>query len=252
MSSWEFPTTGPIEATVRIPAGSVTVTAAPASAAQVRIVPGRWGGEDVAAATRVEYESGRLVVAAPNNKRLFRRASANLDVTITVPPGSTCGIQTVSASIHCGGEFGELSAHTVSGDINAERVTGQTEASTSSGAVRLDRTGPVRAKTISGDILIGAADSDVDSETVNSNVEVGSVAAGRVAVKTISGDITVGVASGTGVQLDLSTISGKATDELDHSGPAGVAEATVICRTVSGDVTVRRARHAPGSARAMG
>lgn len=242
MSSWEFPMTGPIDTMVRIPAGSVTVTAIQGPAAQVSVVPGRWGGEDVAAATHVEYESGRLVVTAPGNKRMFRRASASLDVTITVPPGSTCNIDTVSASIQCEGEIGALSAHTVSGRITAEHVTGETEASTSSGSVRLGRTGPVRAKSISGGIRIDTADSDVDSVTVNGDVEIGEAAAGRLVLRTTAGDITVGVASGTGVQLDVSTISGKATSDLDHSCSTGVAEATVICRSVSGDVTVRPAQ----------
>lgn len=241
MPSWEFPAEGPADVHIRIPAGSVAVTAAPTPSICVAVEPADgFGGSDLAGMTRVEYRTGRLDIAAPDDRRLFRR-SASLDVRVTVPPGSGCTADTASADVRCAGELGALGVHTASGDVTAEQATGETDVTTASGDVRLDRCARTRVKTVSGDVLIGAAGGDVGAESISGDVQIGPVAAGRVTVTTTSGDITVAVASGTGVRLDLSTLSGDASSELDHGGPEGAADATVTCRSVSGDVTVRRA-----------
>src|SRR5205085_1765393 len=83
-----------------------------------------------------------------------------------------------------------------------------------------DEPGTARVKTVSGTISIDPAGGDVDGQTVSGDVLIGGVAGGRVAVKTTSGDITVAVVKGTAVQLDLSTLSGDASSELDHGGEA--------------------------------
>ena len=63
----------------------------------------------------------------------------------------------------------------------------------------------------------------------------------RVEAKSTSGDIRVGVAPGIGVYLDLSTLSGTASSELDPADQSGGADMTLNCRTLSGDVLVTRA-----------
>jgi hypothetical protein len=242
MTSWEFPAEGPVDLHVRIPSGSIAVTATSTQTISVRIL-GDDGADGQAAAAGVEHQGRKLSITAPPRSRLLGGTPA-LDVTVTVPSGSCCSAETASADIGCLGELGGLRARTASGDVTAERITGETDVTTSSGDVRLQRCGAAaRLKSVSGDIRVDAAGGDTESQTVSGDVHIGGVAAGRITANTASGDITVAVVPGTGVQLDLSTLSGGARSELEpEDGPRDrAADASVTCRSVSGDVTVQRA-----------
>jgi DUF4097 and DUF4098 domain-containing protein YvlB len=242
MPTWEFDAGETTAARIRVAAGSIHVNTTPARAIRVTVESAGGPGGGAEELAEVGYESGRLTVTIPGDQRLLRRRSASFDVSVTLPQGATCEADTASADVECTGELAALTVHTASGDVHAGRVTGLAEISSASGDVRLEEPGAARVKTVSGTISIDPAGTDVDGQTVSGDVLIGGVAGGRVAVKTTSGDITVAVAKGTGVQLDLSTLSGDASSELDHGGEAtGPADATVICRSVSGDVTVRRA-----------
>lgn len=242
MTTWEFDAGETTAARIRVPAGSVRVIATPTPKIRVTIEPAGRSGGDADDLAEVGYESGQLTIRVPDDQRLLRRRSASFDVTVTLPPGATCEADTASADVECTGELAALTVQTASGDVTAGHITGLADIISTSGDVRLKEPGAARVKTVSGDISIDPAGGDVDSQAVSGDVQIGGVAAGRVAVKTTSGDITVAVVKDTGVQLDLSTLSGEASSELDHGGDAtSAADATVICRSISGDVTVRRA-----------
>ena len=68
----------------------------------------------------------------------------------------------------------------------------------------------------------------------------------RAEIKAASGDISVGVAPGIGVYLDLSSLSGTVSSELEPGEETEGADMTLSCRTISGDVQVSRA--APAAA----
>ena len=76
------------------------------------------------------------------------------------------------------------------------------------------------------------------------DVSLARVAAGAVSLASLSGDLDVGVAPGIGLYLDLSSLSGQITNELDDSGAEQTADARLTCRTVSGDVRIHRAGRA--------
>ena len=241
MTSWEFPAEGPVDLQVRIPAGSIAVTATPTQTISVRIDSD--DSTDSNGAARVELSAGELTITAPDRRRLLGR-SPGLDVAVIVPPGSRCGAVTASADITCRGDLGGLRARTASGDVTAGRVLGETEVSTSSGDVRLERCVRAWVKSVSGDIWVGGADGGVDSQSVSGDIHIGGVTVGEITANTTSGDITITVVPGTGVRLDLSTLSGDASSELRHDdddGADGPADATLTCRSISGDVTLRRA-----------
>jgi DUF4097 and DUF4098 domain-containing protein YvlB len=240
MSPWEFPVPGPIEAAVRVPFGSVTVRAEPTQTATVRISTGDPRGEAAAAEVKVQYESEQLRIVAPEPSRLFRSAPS-IDVSVTLPPGSKVTVNTASADVHSGGELAELTVNTASGNINADLIAGHADVTTASGAVRLDRPGRARVRTVSGGIRINDVDGDVDSQTVSGDVAIGTVKTGQITITTTSGDITVVVARNTGVQLDVSSLSGRTQSELTPAGPAGEADVTVIARSIKGHVRVNRA-----------
>ena len=66
-------------------------------------------------------------------------------------------------------------------------------------------------------------------------------------VNTVSGDVGIGVKSGTGVWLDVGTVSGRTRNGLDMgaggeaSGSAGGHDLSLQLRTVSGDIDIHTA-----------
>jgi DUF4097 and DUF4098 domain-containing protein YvlB len=235
MTSWEFPATGPIDLQVRIPAGEVTVRAVATQTATVTLS----GAERTLDATRVEFDQGALSVIAPERPRLGR--TADLDVTVEMPEGSSCLVHTASADVGCTGELTSLDVHTASGDVSAERVSGVARANTASGDVYIGAAGEADLKSASGDVTIGQVSGPVQVSTASGDVRIDAASGSRAEAKSASGDIRVAVTPGIGVYLDLSTLSGTASSDLDPAEEGGGADMTLSCRTLSGDVHVTTA-----------
>jgi DUF4097 and DUF4098 domain-containing protein YvlB len=235
MTSWEFPATDPIDLQIRVPAGDVTVRAAATQTARVTLS----GAERTLDATRVEFENGVLSVIAPDRPRLGR--TADVDVTVEMPEGSSCVAHTASADVRCTGELSSLDVHTASGDVSAERVSGLARATTASGDVHVGEAGEVDADSASGDVTIGQVSGPVQVSTASGDVRIDAASGSRAEAKSASGDINIAVTPGIGVYLDLSTMSGTVSSELDPAEETGGADMTLSCRTLSGDVQVTRA-----------
>jgi DUF4097 and DUF4098 domain-containing protein YvlB len=246
MTHWEFPTSDPVDLQVRVPAGSVTVLAAATQTATVTIDGSRPGSsaERALAATRVEFSEGALSVIAP--ERLGLRRNASLDVTVEVPERSSCLVQTASADVRCTGELSAVDVHTASGDVSTERVSGLARAGTASGDIYVGEAGEISADSASGDVSIGRASGPVTVRTASGDVQIAEASGSRAEVTSASGDISIAVAPGIGVYLDLSTLSGTASSELEPARESGSADLTLHCRTLSGDVQVTRAQTAAG------
>jgi hypothetical protein len=80
--------------------------------------------------------------------------------------------------------------------------------------------------------------------TSSGDVRLASVSAGRADVQTVSGDIIVGVAEGVGVYLDLASVTGSTTSQLEETGANDDVPLEVVCRAVSGDIRIARASRA--------
>jgi len=266
MPHWDFPGSDPIDASVDLAVGRVTLNAGPVSDTTVTVAPSRFSrnAEKMIDEVRVAFDHGRLEVTGPRRPGLFR-GHASFDVTITLPEGSRCMARTGSADLTSNGELGALEAHTASGDITVSRVTGHLQAQTSSGDIRLDETGTaeirsasgdvrltwarddVSVRTASGDVTITSADRDVAGVTASGDIRVSSVARGSTEVSTASGDVVVGVNPGVGVYLDLSSATGSAFSQLEETGPSDDIALGVRCRTASGDIRIVRAAAKPAS-----
>ena len=268
MPHWDFPGSDPIDVSIDLASGRVTLDAGPVPATTVDVTPSRFSrnAEKLIDEVRVAFDHGRLEVAGPRRTGLFRGHAA-FDVKVTLPEGSRCTARTASADINCNGELGALDAHAASGDITAARVTGHLQAETSSGDVRLDETGTaeirtasgdvrltwarddVSVRTASGDVTIANAVGDVAGMTASGDFRLASVARGSTEVSTASGDVIIGVNPGVGVYLDLSSAVGSVTSQLDETGPSDDVALGVRCRTASGDIRIVRAAADPGPAR---
>jgi DUF4097 and DUF4098 domain-containing protein YvlB len=261
MSSWEFPTSDPIDIFINIAAGSVAVSAEPTELTTVDLRSSKsWrDGDDQVSGVRVSFENGRLEIVQPKNTS-FLRGHGGLDLTVKAPRGSRCTVRTASADVACVGELAELEAQTASGDLTAASVSGALQVTTASGDVWLEKagagvrvhtaSGDIRLRaaagdasldTASGDIHVGSADASVEARTASGDVQISSIAAGHAEVKTVSGDITVAVARGAGVYLDLSSLTGRIKSQLEETGENNDVQLRVTCRSVSGDIRIARA-----------
>lgn len=268
MSHWDFPGSDPIDVSIDLASGRVTLDAGPVPATTVDVTPSRFSrnAEKLIDEVRVAFDRGRLDVAGPRRAGLFRGHAA-FDVKITLPEGSRCMARTASADIACTGELAALDAHAASGDIIAARVTGHLQAETSSGDVLLEETGTaeihtasgdvrltsarddISVRTASGDVTIANAGGDVTGVTASGDFRLASVARGSTEVSTASGDVVIGVNRGVGVYLDLSSATGSVTSQLEETGPTDDITLGVRCRTASGDIRIVRAAAAePASA----
>jgi DUF4097 and DUF4098 domain-containing protein YvlB len=235
MTSWEFPAHDPVDLQVRVHSGSVRVLAAATQTATVALD----GSDRLLAATQVEFDHGALSVIVPD--RLGLGSNGSLDVTVEVPEGSSCLVHTASADVSCTGELSALDVHTASGEVSAERVSGLARVVTASGDVEVGAAGEARVETASGDVRIEQADGAVTVRTASGDVWIAQTSGRQTEVKSASGDISVAVAPGIGVYLDLSSLSGTVSSELDPAQENAGADLTVQCRTISGDVQVIRA-----------
>lgn len=267
MASWEFPCDGPIDLSANIAAGTVTVSAEPVRVATAVISrSGRDTETDLETEISVDYDAAHLRVTQLKPLGLRLRGHS-FDVRITVPIGSNCVVATAAADVTCHGELGSLDVKTASGTVTSDLVRGRADIVTTSGAIRLGEvSGRVSAKTasgmirlatladdvdaasVSGDITIGTARACVSAGTASGRIRIENVSRGDTSVKTVSGDVSVAVAPGVGVYLDLSSLTGKVSSDLQPDDEARHdAGLRLHCRSVSGRLRVTRAQTSPAA-----
>jgi DUF4097 and DUF4098 domain-containing protein YvlB len=267
MATWELPATEPIDLEIRLAAGTISVTAEPTDMINVSLEsdqPGEAGARAVAS-VRVEFSHGRLEIIEPTHLGL-RRHSASFSLSVRVPVGSRCAVRTAASDVTCSGELGSLDVKSASGGLTADVVAGPLQAQTASGDVRVeDPRAGVNVRTGSGGVWLRHADGDASIGTASGDVEIGTVAAavtvhssaggirlarmtaGRADLASVSGDIWVAVTPGSGVYLDLTSVTGQVSSELDPAADEGGADLHIKGRTVSGELRVTKAAPVGGT-----
>ena len=104
--------------------------------------------------------------------------------------------------------------------------------------------GEATLRSASGDVSVDEANASVTVQTASGDQRLGSVSSGRVTMQSASGDQTVGIRRGSRVRIDVRSMSGDTTSELDiedapvlSDGPEVELRAT----SMSGDVRILRA-----------
>lgn len=258
----EFPCPKPVNTVVRLATGELEITAEERDTALVDVQPAddRPASLEAAERTKVEMRGDTLTVAAPESGWLSRRAGA-LMVTIRVPLDSRLAVKFAATRVGCHGRFATLDADGASGGLTIDHVTGDAKVKIAGGDIvagQIDGKfevggasgditaqhvgGPVDARLASGNVNIGTAAASVKARTASGRVAIGAVERGTVNVRTASGDVAVGVRSGTGVWLDLNTLSGRTTNDLDMTAGGGESghDLSVEVRTASGDIAILR------------
>jgi len=269
----EFPCAGPIEADVHTISGIVSVRAEPTSVVRVTVEPMTSGdaAQALADATEVEMSGSQLTVRVPEAKGIgFLRRSHGLRIRISMPTDSALRVNSASADVEASGRLGSTMFTSASGDLRAAEINGDMERKSASGDTRVDavagsvRTdsasgdiridsvgGDVRVQTASGDVAIDRIAGSFKANTASGDIRVSSVHTGETSINSASGDIVIGVAQGTGVWMDVNTLSGDTRSELGSSdGPstATTSQLRLNIRTLSGDVLIRRAAPVPAGA----
>lgn len=274
-----FQTGGPVTVIVRTGGGQVSITAQDTADSTVELTALNTAGEEAAAATRVEHSHGVLLVDVPRRGGGMFRGGPQVGVRVTCPTGSTLQVKAESADVRAVGTYATADLVSGSGDLNIESVTGTAKLKTGSGTVvtgqvdgtlvvttgsgdvSVDQSGTTATLNAgSGDISIGSLAGDVVAKTGSGDVEVGVLqgslltrsgsgdlvvrraASGAVRATGASGQISIGIQDGTAAWLDLSTVSGRVSQELGETDAPGVDQQRVeiTAHTVSGDLRVHR------------
>lgn len=263
-----FDTPGRVALDLIVPAGTVSVGTWDERRVEVAVTPLRSddASAQAAAETRVEAveRGGRHEVSVRVPKRegrlgIFGR-SPELLVAIRCPEGTDLELTAQSADLDARGRLGEVAARsasgdamlgdvgdlsftTASGDLVAGAVSGSLTVKTASGdvAVRTVR-GSSTVSTVSGDVRVGEAGGMAAVNTVSGDVELDGAAAG-VRVSCVSGDVHVATRPGLALWIDVQSVSGSVSSDLEVGDAPGGGEAQVELRvrTVSGDVRLTRA-----------
>ncbi|HEX4212619.1 MAG TPA: DUF4097 family beta strand repeat-containing protein [Candidatus Dormibacteraeota bacterium] len=278
----QFETPGAVRVEIRNPAGWVRLEAVEGGTTAVELSPLSQGAEELIERTRVEApeRGGRHEVLIDVPRGHSRQPEVG--VAITVPAGAEVTVQVASADVTLRGRLGSLDVRGASGDVEVDEVTGNARVELASGDVRIGsvagdlrsvtasgdlRAGRVggraelesasgdvtvaeldqgaRLRTASGDVRVEAAGAGINAQSTSGDVVVATVREGTFEVRSTSGDVEIGVATGSRVDVEADSRSGRCSSEIPlDQGSSGGGEGplvTIRARTLSGDVRIRRA-----------
>ncbi|MGI8869573.1 MAG: DUF4097 family beta strand repeat-containing protein [Mycobacteriales bacterium] len=213
----------------------------------IQTLAARTGSGDVEArdtvqTTDIKTGSGDIRLAAVATEATAGTGSGDIGVESV---GANAKLSTGSGDIAVETVGADASISTGSGEISAGRVGGRAKLSTGSGNISTTCVGGnLEASTGSGDLEAGTVDGDTKMGAGSGNIRI-ERAGGGVQVKNASGDIEIGVAAGLLVALDVHTLTGELSSELDATDAAGPIHGEravdVKARSVSGNIRLHRA-----------
>jgi hypothetical protein len=236
MRSETFQTPEPPKLRIFVPSGNVQVETVDAAETTVE-VDGPL--EDDA---KIELHRGQIVIEV--GKKHFGNGGDH-KVRVIAPHGSDVDANVASADVEGRGRFGRVEVNSASGDVAFEDVGGRLNVNSAAGDVAVEHVaGETKINSASGDVTLGEADSDVRLRTASGDQRIRSAASGKVELHSASGNVEVGIRRGSKVWIDANTMSGDTTSELELSDAPSASEGPLVelrARTMSGDITVRRA-----------
>jgi hypothetical protein len=261
---YEFDRATPVTVTLRAQSGLVEIVAEERLTIEVRVTPfdDSPAAREAAAKTRVELDGDTLLIHQAGSETWSLRRTPKLRITARVPAGSVLAGKSASSDVRAGGVWSAVRLSVSAAEVDVAEVTGDADLEASTATITVARVGgSLRAKNIAGRLLIGDVTDDVSlttasgdirlhsaggsvrADSASGSIEVGELREGRADLRTASGSVEVGVAAGTGVWMDLNTLSGRSVSDLTAQGdtPATQAGLELRVRSVSGDIHVHRA-----------
>ncbi len=279
-----FPTPAPVSIAVDLWIGDLRVIGANVTETTVDVRPASGSAADARAAElmRAEHISDLIVVHAPKDWKRYTWFSndGSVDVTVTVPAGSSVNATGQMTQVRCEGALGEvavktsmgairvdscttLQAKSGHGDVTVAVVAGDASATTGSGRITLGEVGgsakvwnsngdseidvahgPVVVKSPNGGARIRrAAGGSVQVKAAVGTIVVDELATGSATLTTSTGGIEVGIPAGAAAWVDADTKYGRVHSALDPTDAPQPDAPSVQVRahTSYGDITIRRA-----------
>ncbi len=232
-----FSTPEPPNLRINLPSGDIRIETSQTAETRVELSGPH---EDDA---RIEMRRNEIVIEI-ERKKLFGFRGDH-DLVVSAPEGTGLDAETASGDLDGRGRLGDVDVDSASGDVRFEAVDGRLNVNTASGDVEADFVGgDVRVNSASGDLTLGEIEHDAKIRTASGDVEIRSAVRGKIDVQSASGDVRLGIRRGSSVYIDASSMSGDMTSELDVTDAPPESGGPAIdfrARTMSGDVTVRRA-----------
>jgi len=198
------------------------------------------------------------------------------DLEVFVPAGSAVDIEGFQATIDVTGVTGSVKAETVNGSITQAGVAKLVELQSVNGDVGVtSAAGRISAETVNGTVTVRDGSGELEASTVNGKLHVAGGSYQRakieavaglvrfdaalsnrasVSIETVSGPVDLLLAAGFGAEFQVSSFSGRITNEL---GPAaekqgkwtptselrfttGSGGAQISIETLSGAIGIRK------------
>lgn len=246
MRTETFHTPGTPSLAVRVPSGSVELETVDGEETRVELEGLNDAGREAVERATIEQSRDEVRVELVQEGRViltFR--SPKVRLRVTCPHGTRLRADVVSADLTARGRLGAAQVKSVSGDVDVAEVEGDLDLKSVSGSASVSRVGgSATLNTVSGDLRVHELGGSAKGKTVSGDLELDSVRSGEVSVQSVSGDVKVGIVAGTGVWMDLKSLSGDTRSELAAAeGPAEGEGSSVEIRakTVSGDIRLVRA-----------
>jgi hypothetical protein len=210
-----FQTPAPARLRVEIPKGRIRIIAEETGVTRVELTANRGDAtaQEWIAEAEIAQSGDEIVVRVRKTGLRLFDFGGGIDAEIHVPLGSGASLSTGAGRIETAGRLGEVSAESGSGSIT------------------LDDCAEARARTGSGNIVIGAVAGSVKAKTGSGRITAGKVGA-NATINTGSGSAELAGAAG---DAKLTTASGNI--EVGEAGDSLEAFAA------SGNIEVRRADH---------
>lgn len=254
---------------LRVPSGDVSVETGLEGRIELELVPlrdddaTREAIENAQVGIRPRKAGGDEVYVEVQKRFGWLGRGPRIGVKARCPRGTHLECMTASADVVARGSYGDVAVKTASGDVLVDEVAGTLAVHTASGDARADSVGgdaalhgvsgdvivgrvggALAGHTVSGDLIVGPVEGEVTVNTVSGDVQLEEVAA-SARIQAVSGDVRVAVRPGLRVFIDASSVSGSMRSELDVESTPPAEEGPVVelrAKTVSGDVTIARAR----------
>ena len=188
----------------------------------------------------VELEDGELTVKHGEDLKsglwswLTRGARQDVELSVSVPPDALVELTIVSGPVVVSNFPARVHVKGVSGEVTLAGVYGPTSVSTVSGAVTVEQaTDDLKVKAVSGSITVLAG------------------AGGAIDLNTVSGGITVDLDDPMPGRVHASCVSGGLTVRLPHSPDVEVNITSTSGRATTAFPEITRSRQ-PGSSRLTG
>jgi DUF4097 and DUF4098 domain-containing protein YvlB len=104
--------------------------------------------------------------------------------------------------------------------------------------------GEASLRSASGDVRVEEAADSITIQTASGDQRIGVATVGRVTLQSASGDQMVGIRRGSAVHLDVRTMSGDASSELEVRDQRPADDAPLVelrATSMSGDIRIHRA-----------